>query len=197
MTLVGRTAAYPRIHPKAPTANLVSKQVLTSLGGQILLTSGMQLLVFFYVRSREWYSPPIINPDKLKIKNFENTALFLISSFQYILVAAVFCVGPPYRKSITSNGWLMGTLVALSLFSLYTLFATSGPVYKLLQLVELPREFHLELALLVVVNCAASYVWEKHWTVPLAKSIGKTLKKWRKRTSKDGKVYKSIAREVR
>lgn len=191
---MGRTAAYPRIHPKAPTANLVSKQVLTSLGGQILLTSGFQLVVFFYVRAQEWYKPPTIHVDKLKIKNYENTALFLISSFQYILVAAVFCVGPPYRQSIPSNTWLLVTFIGLIAFSAYTLFATSGSVYKLLQLVHIPREFHLELALLVIVNCVLSYLWEKQWAVPIAKWMGRNLRRWRK---KHGKVYKSVARDVR
>lgn len=189
---MGRTAPFPRIHTKRPTANLVSKQVLTSLCGQIIITSGIQLLVFFYIRAQPWYKEPKINPDKLKIKNYENTALFLISSFQYILVAAVFCVGPPYRKPIHTNALLLLTLIALGGFSLYTMFASSGPVYKLLQLVDLPREFHLELTLLVLANIAVSYVWEKHLCVPLAKAIGRTLKRFKTRKSNEGKIYKSI-----
>lgn len=120
---MGRTEAFPRIHPKRPTSSLISKKVLTSLVGQIVIASGVQFFTFFYVRSQEWcvlapisliqkitethmsnrYTPPIIDPDELDIVSYENTALFLISSFQYILVAAVFCVGPPYQKPLWSN----------------------------------------------------------------------------------------------
>lgn len=55
------------------------------------------------------YTPPIPsnpdnNSDKLNPKNFENSALFLVSCFQYILVAAVFSIGPPYRKPMWTNG---------------------------------------------------------------------------------------------
>jgi cation-transporting ATPase 13A3/4/5 len=37
-------------------------------------------------------------------QSFENTAVFLMSSFQYIIVAIVFTVGPPYQEPIWNNG---------------------------------------------------------------------------------------------
>ena len=100
---VGRTLPYPKIHPKRPTASLVSKKVLTSIIGQILINSAFQILVFFMVRREPWYTSPDINNEKLETFNYENTSLFLLSCFQYILVAGVFSVGPPYRKPMYSN----------------------------------------------------------------------------------------------
>lgn len=55
------------------------------------------------------YTPPSMsNPNRedqhLNATNYENTVLFLVSCFQYVLVAAVFSIGPPYRKSMWTNG---------------------------------------------------------------------------------------------
>jgi len=54
--------------------------------------------------------PPANDPasegNNLESTNFENTVLFVISCFQYILVAAVFSIGPPYRRSMWTNGAL-------------------------------------------------------------------------------------------
>jgi len=52
---MGRTEPFARIHPKRPTANLISKKVLTSLIGQIVLTSGFQIFTYLFIRTRDWY----------------------------------------------------------------------------------------------------------------------------------------------
>ncbi|KAG6886168.1 hypothetical protein C0993_000686 [Termitomyces sp. T159_Od127] len=105
---MGRTLPYPRIYPKPPTASLVSKKVLASIIGQIVITSGTQLWAYLWVRRQTWYTPPPSQPsgsdEDLVINNYENTVLFVVSCFQYILVAAVFSIGPPYRKSMWTNG---------------------------------------------------------------------------------------------
>ncbi|KAI5478249.1 P-type ATPase, cation transport [Pseudohyphozyma bogoriensis] len=197
---MGRTEAFTRIVPKRPTSSLISKKVLTSLIGQIIITSGVQFFTFFYVRSQEWYTPPVIDPDELDIVSYENTSLFLISSFQYILVAAVFCVGPPYRKPLYTNRWLLLAFTGLCAFSLFTLFTTTGPIFSLLQLISLPHEFHLELLLLLIANVTLSFGFEAYGAEVFAKMVGDVAKRIRRarggRRRDDGKEYKRIARAM-
>ena len=51
---VGRTLPYPKIHYKRPTASLVSRKVLTSIIGQIVINSLIQIVVFIWVRRQPW-----------------------------------------------------------------------------------------------------------------------------------------------
>ncbi|KAH7108171.1 Ca-transporting ATPase [Auriculariales sp. MPI-PUGE-AT-0066] len=151
---MGRTLPYDRIHPKRPTASLVSRKVLVSIIGQVIVTSAVQFWVFFWVRAQPWYEPPPtegIN-GKLETTNFENTALFLVSSFQYILVAAVFSIGPPYRQPMWTNRWLMGSILILCGFSSVLLLAPPRYMMELLELKQLPLEGKRTLAVVVVVN---------------------------------------------
>ncbi|KAJ2546603.1 hypothetical protein GGH95_006806, partial [Coemansia sp. RSA 1836] len=55
---MGRTPAFHRIMPKRPTANLMSKKVLTSLFGQIIINSSIQAILFRLVKRSDHYSPP-------------------------------------------------------------------------------------------------------------------------------------------
>ena len=150
------------------------------------------------------YVAPTIDPDQLRIKSYENSALFLISSFQYIIVAAVFCVGPPYRQPVHANVPLTLTLVALTAFSTYILFVRHGPVYHLLQLRHLPHDFNLELTLLVMANAMASWAWERHGAAVVAIQVGRLTRRWRRwrgvtstsRMRGDGKAYRAIERDM-
>lgn len=49
-------------------------------------------------------SDPSSEDNHLESTNYENSTLFLLSCFQYVLIAAVFSIGPPYRKSMWTNG---------------------------------------------------------------------------------------------
>ena len=117
---VGWTGAYPNLSPKRPTASLVSRKVLTPLLGQVLLCILIQLIGFEIVRRQYWYVqpglyyprqllmlprfiPPKLNTKKTNVENSENTTLFLLSCFQYILSGIVLSVGPPFRQSMTQN----------------------------------------------------------------------------------------------
>jgi cation-transporting ATPase 13A2 len=100
---MARTLPYPHINRKRPTANLVSKKVLVSMLGQVIICGFAQTFTFWYTRAQPWYEPPVVNPDELNVQNPENSALFLVSAFQYLIVAAAFSAGPPYRQRMYTN----------------------------------------------------------------------------------------------
>lgn len=100
---MGWTGAYPVLSKKRPTANLVSRKVLTPLLGQIALCVLIQAVAFQAVRKQDWFIPPHLNREKSNIENSENTTLFLVSTYEYILSGIVMSVGPPFRQSMSEN----------------------------------------------------------------------------------------------
>ncbi|KAF7797894.1 hypothetical protein EIP86_009100 [Pleurotus ostreatoroseus] len=198
---MGRTLPYPRIFPKGPTASLVSKKVLSSIIGQVLITSGIQFWAYFWVRSQSWYTPPIAkdpseDDGKLEARNFENSALFLVSCFQYILVAAVFSIGPPYRKPMWTNALLMISIISLAAFNIIVLLAPSGFINSILELMVLPAAGRVTLLFMVVVNVVLSMVFEK-WGAPAASEFVGYILDLRRRRIRDGKTYKAIENGIR
>ncbi|WRT67812.1 uncharacterized protein IL334_004786 [Kwoniella shivajii] len=191
---MGRTLPYPKIHIKRPTASLVSRKVLISIIGQIVLNSAVQILVFVWVRRQPWYTAPDTNVDKLETFNYENSALFLVSCFQYILVAGVFSVGPPYRKPLYTNPSLVICLLGLGAFSTYVLLSPAQPIALILDIIQLPLQFKFELLVIAVINIAAAFGFEKFGEKPIGRMIV-AIKRWRGR--KRGRGYRAIEREVR
>ncbi|KAJ2811225.1 hypothetical protein H4S07_002193, partial [Coemansia furcata] len=180
---MGRTPAFHRIMPKRPTANLMSKKVLTSLFGQIIINSGIQAIVFRLVKQSANYSPPVREDpndrDTLLILSFENTALFLASSFQYILVACVFSIGPPYRQSNLRNH---GFMITCSLLVLFTLFLTLNPnswANRVFELIDISTSFRRTLVVWAAVNFALSSIGERWlfpWLAPTVAKFGRVIR---------------------
>ncbi|KAJ3806480.1 hypothetical protein F5876DRAFT_49962 [Lentinula aff. lateritia] len=197
---MGRTSPYPRIYHKRPAASLVSKKVLSSIIGQIIITSVVQIWAYSWVRGQEWYSPPP-SPDanddsnQLESTNFENSVLFLISCFQYILVAGVFSIGPPYRKPMWTNVLLMFSLATLTAFNLLVLLSPPQAIADLLTLMMIPTEGRLKLLLAVAINMAICILYEGFGYLAVAGIVGQIMK-WRKRNRRiretGGKVYKAV-----
>nr|XP_019012720.1 cation-transporting ATPase 13A3/4/5 [Kwoniella pini CBS 10737]OCF51501.1 cation-transporting ATPase 13A3/4/5 [Kwoniella pini CBS 10737] len=191
---MGRTLPYPKIHPKRPTASLVSRRVLISIIGQIILNSAVQIFVFIWVRKQSWYTAPDTNVDKLETFNYENSALFLVSCFQYILVAGVFSVGPPYRKPLYTNPSLVICLLGLGAFSTYVLMSPAQSIALILDIIKLPLDFKLELLAVAIINIAAAFAFEKFGERPIGRMMV-AIKRWRFR--KRGRGYRALEREVR
>ncbi|ODN81649.1 hypothetical protein L202_02049 [Cryptococcus amylolentus CBS 6039] len=192
---MGRTLPFPKIHPKRPTASLVSRKVLISIIGQIVINAAVQVVVFVWVRRQPWYTKPDTNVDKLETINYENSALFLVSCFQYILVAGVFSVGPPYRKPLWTNPSLVSCLVALGAFSTYIVLSPAKSIALILDLMSLKFGFKLQLLGIAGINIIASFAFERFGERPISRLIV-GVKRWMWRRGRR-REYRPIEREVR
>ncbi|KAG0243506.1 hypothetical protein BGW41_002046 [Actinomortierella wolfii] len=170
--VMGRTEAYPLLHPKRPTANLISKKVLTSLLGNIAIQAIFQVMLFGIVRHQPFYKPPVFNRDEKNIECYENTVLFTLSSFQYLFVAVVFSVGPPFRKPMTTNRPFIIILVGLvSLTALITLVRIPW-LTELLQMLDIPFTFRLLVVFLSFLYFVVALASEKYAFPVIARWIG-------------------------
>ncbi|KAG0214920.1 hypothetical protein BGX28_001126 [Mortierella sp. GBA30] len=177
---MGRTEAFPYLSPKRPTANLVSKKVLASLIGQILIQACFQATLFFMVRQQPWYQPPKYERGKQNIEGFENSSLFFLSIFQYLLIAIVFSVGPPYRKPMSSNRPFVFITLALVCLSTFMVLFPPGWLSSFMQLLYMPLAFRVLILFMAGLNLVIALVSD-HYIFPiLASKIGDILQSSRR-----------------
>ncbi|EAQ86535.1 hypothetical protein CHGG_07788 [Chaetomium globosum CBS 148.51] len=124
---------FPELCRKKPTADLVSRKVLIPLLGQISICIAIQALVFVAVRKQPWFIPPIIDHDHSHIENSENTALFLISCFEYILSGVVLNAGRPFRRSALHNWPFVATIATTLCMTLVMVLYPPAWLFKIMQ----------------------------------------------------------------
>ncbi|TEY80563.1 hypothetical protein BOTCAL_0037g00180 [Botryotinia calthae] len=181
---------------KRPTANLVSKKVLTPLLGQITICILIQAIAFQAVRQQPWFIPPHLNKDESNIENSENTTLFLVSCFEYILSGIVLSVGKPFRQSMAHNLPFVVTIVVALLFSLYMLFDPSQWLANFMQLTEMSWDFEVFILFLGVGYISLAWTAENYLLPKLGKYLG-ILKTSISRKPKQRKIYKLVLEEMR
>ena len=193
---MGWTGPYPFLSRKRPTASLVSRKVLTPLLGQIAICIITQAVAFHAVHWQPWYIPPKLDKQRSNVRNSQNSTLFLVSCFQYILSAIVLSVGKPFRQSMGHNLPFVITMVVTLLISIYMLFDPARWLYELMQLTEMSDNFEIFLLVLAIGGFFVSYGAERWVFVHMAKGIGK-LKLWTKPgKSKSRKVYKDALESI-
>ncbi|KAK3561806.1 hypothetical protein QTP86_014386 [Hemibagrus guttatus] len=127
--------AWSVLVSQRPPSGLISGPLLFSVLTQILICLGFQTLTFQLVRNQDWYE--IWTPesdacntsfhsnlsnstevDDHNIQNYENTSLFYVSSFQYLIVAIVFSKGKPFRQPSYKNWPFVVSVLSLYIFLL-------------------------------------------------------------------------------
>ncbi|RYN49596.1 putative cation-transporting ATPase [Alternaria tenuissima] len=195
---MGWSGAYPVLSRKRPTANLVSRKVLTPLLGQMVLCILVQYLAFHFVQKQEWYMPPVIDKNHSNSLNSQNTALFLTSCFQYIFSAVVLSVGKPYREPMSRNLPFVTTIFVTLAITLYMLFDPAAWVMSAMELTYLDTPFKVFIMALGLGNFAMAYLGENMLFPGLSKWIGVAKVKFGGQgMQKKRKEYKIIQENMR
>lgn len=160
--VMGRGGPSEELHPSRPAASLLALPVLGSLFIHTCMIALGQLAALFITTSEEWYIP--LNATEVgtaNLPNFENTCVFDISGFQYIIMSVVVTKSYPHKKPLYHN---MVFLILLFIqFGVTTwLVLYPGAVFSwLLQLYNISdMNFKLLLVSLAALNFLICFVVE-------------------------------------
>lgn len=159
--LMSRTGPALELGRARPPGALLSVPVLGSLLLQVALVASVQLGGYFLTVGQPWFVPlnrTVPAPDNLP--NYENTVVFSLSSFQYLILAAAVSKGAPFRRPIYTN---VPFLVALALLSsiLVGLLLVPGLLQGPLALRNIADTcFKLLLLALVAFNFVGAFMLE-------------------------------------
>uniref|UniRef100_A0A669PTM4 Polyamine-transporting ATPase 13A3 n=1 Tax=Phasianus colchicus TaxID=9054 RepID=A0A669PTM4_PHACC len=156
--------AWKELVARRPPSGLISGPLLCSVLSQIIICLVFQTVGFLWVKQQPWFerwtpesdacnildatnissahSGNETLDDEHNIKNYENTTLFFISSFQYLIVAIVFSKGKPFRQPCYKN-------------------CNSHFNYCVYVLVCVPYEWRLRILIIVIVNAIVSVLMEE------------------------------------
>lgn len=194
---MGWTGPYPILSRKRPTASLVSRKILIPLLGHVAFCILVQLIGFKSVQRQTWFIPPELDKEHSNISNSENTTLFLLSCYQYILSALILSSGPPFRQSMTKNLPLVVTIVTTVLFSSYMLFDPAEALASFMQLTRMSAEFETFVLALALGGFACGWIGERRVFPWLARAVGRRhIIRWTGRRQQR-KRYKTLLEGMR
>ncbi|XP_053993306.1 polyamine-transporting ATPase 13A3-like [Hylaeus volcanicus] len=162
------THASDTLTSKFPDRRLIGLPVVLSLVGQIIIQIIFTILAIVLLETSNFYVRFI--PDSTKthfdsddLQGYENTVVFIVSSFQYIVACLALSMGRPWRKPIYTNTIFTGIMVILSISSILFLLSptTISKLSVWLAIVPLPSYFRISLSLLVICNSVTTLLFEK------------------------------------
>ncbi|XP_075363281.1 polyamine-transporting ATPase 13A3 isoform X4 [Mycteria americana] len=174
--------SWKELVAQRPPSGLISGPLLCSVLSQIIICLAFQTFGFFWVKQQSWYEPWTTESDACNvldatntssahdgnetlhdehyIKNYENTTLFFISSFQYLIVAIVFSKGKPFRQPCYKNFWFVISVIVLYVFIFFIMLHPVESIDTLLELVCVPYEWRVRILIIVILNVMVSVLTE-------------------------------------
>ncbi|XP_015268069.1 PREDICTED: probable cation-transporting ATPase 13A2 [Gekko japonicus] len=191
--LMGKTAPAKELGPERPQGTLIHPVVLGSLLLQTGLLVAVQVICYFITVSQRWYVPlnsTVTAPENLP--NYENTVVFCISGFQYLILAVAMSKGYPFREPLYSNVFFLVALIVLfGLMVWFTLYPLGFMTMLTLKEID-DMNFKLVLLGMATLHFFMAFVLETFLDHSLLDGLRKLR---RKKASK--KIFKRLEKELR
>jgi len=163
--LLARTGAYEKLTYHIPTGALISMPVVSSILTQGTIQFFCQWGIYIILASQPWYVPITQQDQDADVTpSPDNTSLFLISNFQFIITAFAFSISRPFKKPIYSNFILTGFLIVCIGYSYYIIIRPDSWTTSELGLVEWDNSnnyFKFVIIGMTILNFTVSYLLEK------------------------------------
>ncbi|KAG5847496.1 hypothetical protein ANANG_G00126670 [Anguilla anguilla] len=171
--------ACKQLVAQRPPLGLISRPLLSSVLLQILVCLGFQVLAFLLVKEQSWYEEWTPASDacnmshssahnttgsskhsERNIENYENTTIFYVSCFQYLVIAIVFSKGKPFRQPSYRNWPFLLSAVFFYFLLLFIILYPIPAIDNVLQIVCVPYQWRIRVLVIVVANAVVSILIE-------------------------------------
>lgn len=184
-----------KLSKKRPGSKLLSRKVLVPLIGFISILGLFQMVCWLYSRRQLWCIVPTLG-DRDNTRNTYNTALFFMSSFQYIITGLVLCEGLPFRQPIGANTpFILTTAVTSATTLLFMFLDSAGWLGRLMDLTPTSGSFKLFVLTMVVLNLCAMLLCQRYVYPTLCEYIKRTKSYFG--VTKTSKLYKQYLSETK
>ncbi|XP_044255627.1 polyamine-transporting ATPase 13A3-like isoform X1 [Tribolium madens] len=137
---IGRQGPSSKLGVKRPPGSLVAASILIPILLQVIVCVIVQVGSMLYLFQQEWFKPVPSHADHEVIECWENTVLFSVSSFQYLILAFVYSKGKPFRQRLIRNFWFLLCSVTLTAFQIWLLVAPTRNVAEFFEIMFLPHK---------------------------------------------------------
>ncbi|XP_051280673.1 cation-transporting ATPase 13A2 isoform X3 [Dicentrarchus labrax] len=160
--VMGRGGPSKELDPRRPSASLLALPVLGSLFIHTCIIILGQLSALFITTSQDWYIP--LNSSvygSSNLPNMEDTSVFLLSGFQYIIMAVVVTKGYPHKKPLYYNVIFLCILFVLFAMMTWLMVYPGSIVRQYLQLYDFSdMNFKILLVAVAALNFLLCFVVE-------------------------------------
>ncbi|KAF4078076.1 hypothetical protein AMELA_G00195310 [Ameiurus melas] len=160
--VMGRGGPSDKLHPQRPPASLLALPVLSALLLHTVLLILGQVAALLITELQEWYIPlnsTVAGAENLP--NMEDSSVFALSGFQYIIVCIVVTKGYPYKKPIYKNVVFLFVLLVLFAVMFWLVLGPNTVFHRVLQLYNITdMNYKLLLVALAALNFFLCYLLE-------------------------------------
>lgn len=125
--------------------SLVSMKNIIPLLLQILTLAFIQIASLYYLYRQKWFTPIPDDHVEAVIVSWENTVLFSVSCYQYIILATVYSKGKPYREMLITNSMFLLSAVSLTVFITWMMVYPCVAIAEAMQLMIVSKDDHDKL----------------------------------------------------